>query len=132
MKVFSCSRCGTPISLPLVELDDAGRLNFDDGAPHVPRGTYFPMHRHPYVGAWGAAAADDFLVNLDDAVNTHLGGILNGCCGIDGCDGINTFCPRGHEIGTEFSDCWGPHRLTIAKRCVELTDAADPVTDQQP
>jgi hypothetical protein len=49
------------------------------------------------------------LVNLNDLVGTehhqdrHR---LNGCCGLDGCDGPNLVCPKGHEIGTERSDCW--------------------------
>jgi hypothetical protein len=134
MKVLRCAQCGTPVSLSLVELDDVERLNLADGRPLLPRGAYLPMRRHPnwWEESLDDERADDILINLDDAINTHLGGVLNGCCGIDGCDGINTFCPHGHEIGTEFSDCWGPHSLTVPKRCVEVTDAPDSVTEQQP
>src|SRR5262249_40013798 len=33
----------------------------------------------------------------------------NGCCGMDGCDGMNLVCPEGHEVATERSDCWMAH-----------------------
>jgi hypothetical protein len=33
---------------------------------------------------------------------------LNGCCGLDGCDGPNRVCRCGEHIGTEQSDCWSP------------------------
>jgi uncharacterized protein (DUF1697 family) len=110
MKIFCCAVCGSPISLPVVELEDVRRVSLEDQTSEVPRGTYLPMKRHPnalWVGSLPDEAANDVLLNLEDAINTHLSGVLNGCCGIDGCDGINAFCPSGHEIGTEFSDCWG-------------------------
>ncbi|WP_120501224.1 hypothetical protein [Roseovarius sp. EL26] len=34
---------------------------------------------------------------------------LNGCCGLDGCDGPNRVCSCGAEVGTEMSDCWTSH-----------------------
>lgn len=34
---------------------------------------------------------------------------LNGCCGLDGCNGPNTLCKNcGAEAGTTQSDCWTP------------------------
>lgn len=56
------------------------------------------------------------MINLEDAVNTrHHPDTrrLNGCCGLDGRDGLNTVCANGHEVGTEKSDCWMPHVLLL-------------------
>jgi hypothetical protein len=29
-----------------------------------------------------------------------------GCCGSDGCDGLNRACLCGRMVATEWSDCW--------------------------
>ncbi|WP_163394242.1 hypothetical protein [Flavobacterium limi] len=31
---------------------------------------------------------------------------FQGCCGSSGLDGLNKLCLNGHEVATEFSDCW--------------------------
>ncbi|WP_264554005.1 hypothetical protein [Flavobacterium sp. N2038] len=31
---------------------------------------------------------------------------FQGCCGSSGLDGMNKLCFNGHEVATEFSDCW--------------------------
>lgn len=63
----------------------------------------------------------DYLLNRKDVINLKDHSDyrrLNGCCGLDGCDGINKVCLNGHEIGTEKSDCWTPHSLIIGEEKV--------------
>jgi len=63
------------------------------------------------------------LVNLADLVATrhHPDPRRNsGCCGRDGCDGPNLLCDRGHEIGTEKSDCWMAHAAVLLPEVVRL------------
>jgi hypothetical protein len=62
------------------------------------------------------------LINLADMQNTrHTSNSsrLNGCCGPDGCDGPNTLCLCGVEIGTERSDCWMPTSLSFVPAMVD-------------
>jgi hypothetical protein len=47
---------------------------------------------------------------------------LNGCCGLDGCDGPNLVCTNGHEIGTEKSDCWTPHAAVLLENVVGVNE----------
>jgi len=83
----------------------------DDGIAHIAAGFYAVSDGQFFGGSEGA-----YLVNLSDTVGTkhHTDlGRLNGCCGLDGCDGPNTLCENGHEIGIERSDCWMPHVLVL-------------------
>lgn len=36
-----------------------------------------------------------------------------GCCGSSGLDGLNKTCVNGHEVATEFSDCYMPHYISF-------------------
>jgi len=78
----------------------------------------------------GIGGVDELIFNLDDLRNTKYGGRPNGCCGIDGVDGINTFCREGHEIGTERSDCWTPRFIHIPQ--ANLTSAEGPLPPSRP
>ena len=116
--VFSCATCGLPLTRSLRELLDLSLLAYADKADHVP------------VGFYTIADADfrtqfegEVVINLKDSVNTkHTDDLrrLNGCCGLDGDDGMNTLCVNGHEVGTECSDCWMPHGLVLHKKCVTM------------
>ncbi|WP_343616684.1 hypothetical protein [Flavobacterium sp.] len=51
-------------------------------------------------------AIDDYnLVNHSDNYRFY------GCCGSDGTNGLNKLCVNGHEVATEFSDCWTGHYI---------------------
>jgi hypothetical protein len=54
------------------------------------------------------AAPDDYVVNLADLRNISFGGYRMGCCGTSA-KGPHIFCPNGHGVGTERTDCWMPH-----------------------
>ncbi len=67
--------------------------------------------------------AGHFLTNLADAKGVQLTSEsrrLNGCCGLDGCDGPNLQCEVcAAYVATKRTDCWTPHYI-----------AFDPVTTQ--
>ena len=65
------------------------------------------------------AEKSDFLVNIESMRNVKRGGIINGCCDADGQDGINLFCPKKHEIGTELADCWQPNFVYLSLKNVQ-------------
>lgn len=65
------------------------------------------------------------MVNLDDLTGAGWakdGRRYNGCCGVDGLDGLNLVCPAGHDVGTEKSDCWMPHRAVFDPALVILSE----------
>lgn len=50
-------------------------------------------------------------MNIDDLTDhtdiTTEASRLNGCCGLDGCDGPNIICNQCKKyVGTQMSDCW--------------------------
>ena len=105
--VFECPVCRVPITKPLLSLKPGMALCLEDGRDAVPLG-YFGTTTEDYWSDGGSRV----LVNLNDLVGTEHHQDprrLNGCCGLDGCDGPNLVCPKGHEIGTERSDCWMAH-----------------------
>ena len=114
---FKCATCGSAITRAVSLLSKTSLLVQTDGQPHIAQGYYVVSDGKFYTGTKGS-----FIVNLEDAVNTkhhHLRSRLNGCCGLDGCDGLNTLCENGHEIGTEKSDCWMPHALILDPKAVK-------------
>ncbi|MEQ9498098.1 MAG: hypothetical protein RIT81_14600 [Deltaproteobacteria bacterium] len=116
---FRCRACGVAVTIRLEELTDPEQLEERDAQPHVPRGRYVVSDGSFFTGSEGA-----YLVHLEDTIHTqhhHDHGRLNGCCGLDGCDGPNTLCANGHEVGTEKSDCWMPHALLLSAEAVEPT-----------
>ena len=111
------------MTAPLTLLDDPQLLREVDGEDHVPVGFFWPAPPPGQTGGYYTEAAGDFLVNLKDAINVRNhpdSKRLNGCCGLDGCDGRNTVCSNGHEVGTERSDCWMAHSLALDPNRVEL------------
>lgn len=117
IKIY-CRHCGAELTVPVTELLDLTRLNETDGSEHIPAGYYCFSNGEFYINTVG-----DIIVNMRDVVN--LGNHpdlhrLNGCCGLDGCDGPNKVCPDGHEVATEKSDCWMPHAVLFHLKDVEM------------
>lgn len=106
-QVLYC-RCGVPITVPLDRT--TALLSALDGQPLVPDGNLYRVEGG--FDAW-TARPGDWLVNKADLRNCRDGGVRNGCCGVDGQDGLNIFCSQGHDVGTEVSDCWTPHFVLI-------------------
>lgn len=106
-----CAACGMLIAAGLDALP-AEQLQTMDGEDALPQGRYSVANADSDCGFTPGA----YLINLADAHNTlpHADPSRRcGCCGVDGINGLNTLCANGHEIGTEYSDCWMPHHLTL-------------------
>ncbi len=119
-----CRVCGIPVTNWLWEPDIRliNKLNndkYEDGAPLLPQGIILDIN---YIlekneSFWGAENSE-IIVNLNDLVHTCNGGVRNGCCGVDGSDGINIFCVNNHPIGTEVSDCYQPEFAHLPTECI--------------
>jgi len=99
---------------------DASATSQADGQPFQPAGTL-----HKSDGLFFSGSEGRYIINLADAKNMHAHTNikrLNGCCGMDGCDGPNRLCACGAEVATEKSDCWMPHALIFEPEAVELVD----------
>ncbi len=115
--VIRCSKCGIALTRPVEPLTGESLLDGRDGQPIIPAGLYCFSHGSRYPDGW--------VVNLADLINTRHhpdSRRLNGCCGLDGCDGINRVCANGHEVGTERSDCWWAHGLHFDWSLVEVKE----------
>ncbi len=148
MVVFRCRRCHGDVTAPVQEmpLPDAD----ETPAPYeVPEGEECPPRMRPGTFAYdppeaggrvfrpqvtGAAMGlrraglEGIVLARADVRGTELialRGRLNGCCGLDGCDGPNLVC-RGcaAEVATERSDCWTLQEVVLVPDAVEaiLTD----------
>jgi uncharacterized protein (TIGR02996 family) len=124
---FRCTSCRLPLTGPLWPLADPAWLGEADETPLVPAGFYWQSDETTWAGAAG-----HYCINLTDLRNVGPHPDYrrrNGCCGADGCDGMNTVCGNGHEVGTECSDCWMPHFLHLdptATEAIEEGVAAGP------
>ena len=117
---------------PVEPLGDPKMLGRRDREDFVPRGRYVAVADLAAVDAEpivSMAEPDALLFNLDDPRSTRLGGVLAGCCGIDGCDGVNTFCLNGHALGTERSDCWMVRFIHIPRRNLRPAPASTRIPD---
>ena len=76
-------------------------------------------------GGYYSKSAGKYLINLEDRRNLaphHDSRRLNGCCGLDGQDGLNQVCACGAEVATECSDCWMAHALIFESDAVDAVD----------
>ncbi len=115
---LACKKCGAVLTADLAPLPDSSRLHEVDGEPRIPKG-YFHI---AMIGS-DYEETGSIIVHLDDltgADHAKDGRPYNGCCGIDGCDGLNLVCPAGHDVATEHSDCWMPHRAVFEPELVVL------------
>jgi hypothetical protein len=107
--VVKCRTCGTDLSIPLEEFKSHEVASEIDGAPHVPTGFYLVSDGEYFTGSERQVIiAPESATNLKDHSDQSR---LNGCCGLDGCDGPNQTCPNGHEVATKITDCWIAHAI---------------------
>ncbi|WP_276357679.1 hypothetical protein [Cohnella caldifontis] len=102
-------------------MDDKLQLNEEDEQDYLPRGHYLIDDGHYY----NEKSKGKFLINKIDLLNCEFRWDtkrLNGCCGADGCDGINQVCINKHEIGTLRSDCWMPHAVVLEPANVKMNE----------
>ncbi len=110
MKV-KCKECGLVLTKELKELNDLDQISSIDKENYLPRGFYIKISESN-DDTW--LEKKGVIVNLYDIVNLQNHSDpsrLNGCCGLDGSDGMNKVCLNGHEVGTEKSDCWMPRAM---------------------
>lgn len=118
--VFKCKECGVLLSKPLVGPISPSKMSFVDETDHVSIGHFGLVDEDFRI-----EFKDEYIINLQDKINVKFTKDLskkNGCCGMDGMDGMNTLCINGHEIGTECSDCWMSHGLVFHREKVVKID----------
>lgn len=116
--VVRCKQCNMPLTGELREIIDAAALNRIDGENLIPKGFYFVSDGEIFRENKGK-----IIINKSDLINAknHSNySRLNGCCGLDGMDGINKVCLNEHEIATECSDCWMPHCIIFESSFVQI------------
>lgn len=123
MKRFVSIATGEFITGPLAELTDDSVLSEADGSPHIPNGYFYKVKESFFSGSQGK-----WIIGIPDLISRHLHperSRLNGCCGLDGCDGLNLVDAEGNEIGTEKSDFWMPHCVILEPTLVK-TEECEP------
>jgi hypothetical protein len=117
---LACKICGAVLTTELAPLADFSRLSNADGEPRIPKGFF-----HIAEPNSGFERGGSIVVNLDDLTGANRakdGRPYNGCCGVDGCDGLNLVCSAGHDVATERSDCWMPHSAVFESEMVVLKE----------
>jgi hypothetical protein len=111
MKVY-CKTCNLPLTNE-VKLYTGTSFGEADKQNFIQEGFYTISD-----GAFFTGSEDRVIINIADLTNAtnHTNrSRLNGCCGLDGGDGPNKLCANGHEVATEYSDCWMPHAILFDK-----------------
>ncbi|MEO7141827.1 MAG: hypothetical protein ABIY51_16260 [Ferruginibacter sp.] len=110
MKVF-CKECNLPLTNELMHYTGKS-FGLADGQHFIQKGFYTISDGDFFTGTNGSV-----IINNDDQVNiiNHTNpSKLSGCCGLDGTRGNKT-CANGHEMATEYSDCWMPFAVVFEK-----------------
>src|SRR5262245_9740566 len=100
--ILRCRACGIALTHSLEAMEDKSTPCYREGHSCVPKGRIWLSDGSFYP-------AGNWVANLGDLVNTqHHPELrrLQGCCGLDGYNGVNRVCLNGHEVATETSDCW--------------------------
>jgi hypothetical protein len=121
-KLIRCRACNRPLSTALEREVSGSSTNHEDGQPFVPGGSFHVSDGEFFTGSEGR-----YIINLSDGLNLRDHPDrrrLNGCCGLDGVDGVNRICQCGAEVATEKSDCWMPHALLFERGVVDLVEDA--------
>src|SRR5262249_16322155 len=103
--VVRCLKCGVSLTPVLDRLTDETRLTSEESRDYLPRGCFVISDGIVWPVGTVVCNLND-LIHASNHPDRHR---LNGCCGMDGLNGINKVCCEGHEVGTEKSDCWMPH-----------------------
>lgn len=130
-KKLHCAACGTALTLPIAILSGKDPAvtppEMEDGKPMTPVGVAFKSYE-PIERSFSDTPAllefvPQYWLNPDDLTEvvrmTENMRRLNGCCGLDGCDGPNQLCGCGAEVGTLRTDCWTPRVFIPAPTVTE-------------
>jgi hypothetical protein len=111
MKVY-CKICNLPLTNE-VKLYTGKSFGVADKQNFIQKGFYTISDGEFFSGTEGKViVCTEDLIN---AINHKDRSRLSGCCGLDGYDGPNKLCTNGHEVASEFSDCWMPRAIIFAK-----------------
>jgi hypothetical protein len=113
-----CKECHIELSKDLAELPGKNHLDESDGNDFLPLGRFYISD-----GSYFTDSENKIIINTKDFINEKnhpIADRLNGCCGLDGMDGINKVCANGHEIGTAKTDCWMPHCIILEPQLVDI------------
>ena len=106
-----CKQCSTRLTadLGLVPIDWQSQAMGED---LLARGSAMQVD-----GSSPESEIGKFLANVADAEHMTLTSDyrrLNGCCGLDGCDGPNLLCEVcGTYVATKRTDCWTRHHIVF-------------------
>ena len=117
---FGCPTCRAVITRALGALPKDHPICLENQKPAIPEGFFAAINAEDW-----AVSGTVVVVNLHDLVGTKHHPDrrrLNGCCGLDGCDGPNLVCPNGHEVGTEKSDCWMSHAAVLLDDVIRVDE----------
>lgn len=119
-RILCCAACGTRLTHALTivssKVPGVESPEHEDGKPLTPCGAAFKSWE-PIERSYGNEPAllefaPQYWLNPEDlngkVCNTSNARRLNGCCGLDGCDGPNQVCQCGADVGTLRTDCWTP------------------------
>ena len=111
IKIY-CKTCGIALTEPLLEINESN-LRMDDATDALQKGQFA-------IATWNDQTA--LIVSLGEGyLKDHPETWrFQGCCGSSGSSGLNKLCSNGHEIATEFSDCYMPHYIKFDKECVVI------------
>lgn len=119
-QILCCAACNARLTpaLTVVSSKTPGAIppEHEDGKPLTPPGAAFkswePIERSYGDQPAPLEFAPQYWLNPEDldgnVHNTRDARRLNGCCGLDGCDGPNQIGRCGTEVGTLRTDCWTP------------------------
>jgi hypothetical protein len=108
-----CRHCSTRLS-PELERVSISERNEAMGADFLHRGTVMQEDGSYFHGLSG-----EYIVHANDVLHVHLtldSKRLQGCRGLDGCDGPNLQCDICEMyVATKMTDCWQPHCVIFDK-----------------
>ncbi|MCL9804410.1 hypothetical protein NAT51_02675 [Flavobacterium amniphilum] len=115
-----CKKCGVQLTDVLHEVN-SNALRFEDGVDMIQPDKFSILIDKCNNEKELVIANDEFYFK-----NHKDDGRFNGCCGSSGMDGMNKTCSNGHEVATEFSDCYMPHYIAVNIENVLIKDFSNP------
>nr|WP_315238388.1 hypothetical protein [uncultured Flavobacterium sp.] len=104
IKIY-CKQCKIELTQELLEIEEEN-LCWEDSEDIMPKNNFSVLTNEQSNKKFIVVAIDNYnLINHSDKYRFH------GCCGSDGSNGLNKLCSNGHEVATEFSDCWTGHYI---------------------
>lgn len=100
IKIY-CRACNLALTEPLTEVQEI-TLRMEDATDVLQAGQFSILNY---------SDQNHLIISLDEGdLKDHTDKVrFQGCCGSGGLDGLNKLCKNGHEVATEFSDCYMPH-----------------------